>query len=566
MADSNAAGGTAAIPTRPGYTGSYFDPPLGGRTGLWSWLTTTDHKRIGLMYLYALSTFFMVGMMLGLMIRLELMNPGEQFISARTYNSFFTLHGVIMIFLFIVPGIPAILGNIILPLQLGADDVAFPRLNLLSWYVYMTGAVMAILSLFTAGGTPDTGWTFYAPYSLRSGTNVSLAVMAAFVLGFSSILTGMNFITTIHRLRAKGMGYFQMPLFCWGLYATSWIQVIATPVVAITLVLVFMERIVGIGFFDPARGGDPILYQHLFWIYSHPVVYVMILPAMGIISEILPTFARRTIFGYKAIAMSSMAIAAVGYLVWGHHMFTVGMSDTARWVFSLLTFLVAIPTGIKIFNWVATLYKGSIAVEVPLLYAVTFIFLFSIGGLTGLMNGALSVNIHIHDTAFIVGHFHYTMFGGAGMGLIAGMHYWFPKIYGRLYDKKRALTAWGLITVGFNVLYFPMLVMGLLGMPRRYHDYLPEFQIYHQISTVGSWILATGIILMVVNLIIAARRGEKAPDNPWGSSTLEWQTTSPPPQLNFAQFPENPGNPYDYTRILAERGQSGQVRDTEVRT
>ena len=563
MADSNAAASATAIPAGPGHTGTYFDTPLNGTTGLWSWLTTTDHKRIGLMYLAALTTFFLVGMSLGLMIRLELMNPGQQYIDAKTYNAFFTLHGVIMIFLFIVPGIPAILGNFILPLQLGADDVAFPKLNLLSWYVYMAGAVMALMSLFTGGGTPDTGWTFYAPYSLRAGTNVSLAVMAAFVLGFSSILTGMNFITTIHRLRAKGMGFFQMPLFCWGLYATSWIQVIATPVVGITLVLLFMERVVGIGFFDPTRGGDPILYQHLFWIYSHPVVYVMILPAMGIVSEILPAFSRRTIFGYKAIAMSSMAIAVVGYLVWGHHMFTVGMSDTARWVFSLLTFLVAIPTGIKIFNWVATLYKGSIAVEVPLLYAVTFIFLFSIGGLTGLMNGALSVNIHIHDTAFIVGHFHYTMFGGAGMGLIAGMHFWFPKIFGRMYDKKRAMTAWGLITVGFNVLYFPMLVMGLLGMPRRYQDYLPEYHSYHLVSTIGSWILAAGLIRMIVNLIVAARKGEKAPDNPWGASTLEWTTTSPPPQLNFARFPENPGNPYDFTKILAERGTGNQVGGKE---
>ncbi|MBC8423566.1 cytochrome c oxidase subunit I [bacterium] len=534
-----------------GYTGSFLDA-VPGRSGLMAWLTTTDHKRIGLMYAAAMFTFFAVGVLLGLTLRAELMNPGEQMISARTYNSIFTLHGVIMIFLFIVPGIPAVLGNFMLPLQLGAEDVAFPRLNLASWYVYMTGAVMAIASMFAGGGAPDTGWTFYAPYSIQTGTNVSLAVLAAFVLGFSSIMTGMNFIVTIHRLRAKGMGFFRMPLFCWGLYATAWIQVIATPVVGITLVLVVMERWLGIGFFDPARGGDPILYQHLFWIYSHPVVYVMILPAMGVVSEILPAFARRTIFGYKAIAMSSMAIAIVGYLVWGHHMFTVGMSDTARWVFSLLTFLVAIPTGIKIFNWVATLYRGSIEVGVPLLYAVGFIFLFSIGGLTGLVNGALATDIHVHDTAFIVGHFHYTMFGGAGIGFFAGLHFWFPKIFGRRYGERTAKAAWGLIMVGFNTLYFPMLVLGIMGMPRRYHDYLPQFHVPHLISTIGSWILAVGLILMFWNLIRSIKHGAPAGDNPWGATTLEWKTTSPPPLLNFAAAPEVTTGPYDFEAAARE--------------
>ena len=545
MADSHATA-TGAY----GTTGSYLDTPAGG--GLKSWLTTVDHKKIGLMYASAMFTFFLVGILLGLLIRLELLQPGTQFISARTYNSVFTLHGVIMIFLFIVPGIPAILGNFILPLQLGADDVAMPRLNLMSWYVYMTGAVMALASLVTGGGFADTGWTFYAPYSLNTNTNVSLAVMAAFVLGFSSIMTGMNFITTIHRLRAPGMGFFRMPLFCWGLYATSWIQVIATPVVGITLLLVFMERTLGIGFFDPARGGDPILYQHLFWIYSHPVVYVMVLPAMGIISEILPAFSRRTIFGYRAIAISSMAIAVVGYLVWGHHMFTAGMSDTARWVFSLLTFFVAVPTGVKVFNWIATLYRGSIEIRVPLLYAVGWIFLFSIGGLTGLANGALSTDIHIHDTAYIVGHFHYTMFGGAAIGMFAGLHFWWPKIWGRMYNEKVATTAWGLIMVGFNLTYFPMLILGITGMPRRYQDYLPQFSNMNMLSTFGSWILVTGLLLMIYNLVRAIRNGSPAPDNPWGATTLEWQTTSPPPLLNFATPPEVTTGPYDFTEILKQ--------------
>ncbi|MFH2052984.1 MAG: cbb3-type cytochrome c oxidase subunit I [bacterium] len=534
-----------------GTTGSYLDT-FPGRRGLWGWLTTVDHKKIGLMYAAAMFTFFLVGMGLGFLIRLELLQPGTQFIGPKTYNSVFTLHGVIMIFLFIVPGIPAILGNFILPLQLGAEDVAFPRLNLLSWYVYMVGAVMALASLFISGGPIDTGWTFYAPYAVNTQTNVSWAVLAAFVLGFSSILTGMNFITTIHRLRAPGMGFFRMPLFCWGLYATSWIQIIATPVVGITLVLLFLERTLGIGFFDPSRGGDPILYQHLFWIYSHPVVYVMILPAMGIISEILPAFARRTIFGYKAIAMSSMAIAVVGYLVWGHHMFTVGMSDTARWIFSILTFFVAVPTGVKVFNWMATLYRGSIEVRVPLLYALGWVFLFSIGGLTGLANGALATDIHLHDTAYIVGHFHYTMFGGAVIGMFAGLHFWFPKIYGRMYNEKRATWAWGLIMVGFNTLYFPMLILGIMGMPRRYQDYLPQFSFWHMVSTIGSWILVAGILLMFFNLLRAIRHGKVAGDNPWGATTLEWKTSSPPPLLNFARAPVVTTGPYDFTEILAK--------------
>jgi len=545
MADNNATA-TGAY----GTTGSYLNTPAGG--GLKSWLTTVDHKKIGLMYAAAMFTFFLVGMSLGFLIRLELLEPGTQFISARTYNSVFTLHGVIMIFLFIVPGIPAILGNFILPLQLGADDVAMPRLNLMSWYVYMTGAVMALASLVTGGGFADTGWTFYAPYSLNTNTNVSLAVLAAFVLGFSSIMTGMNFITTIHRLRAPGMGFFRMPLFCWGLYATAWIQVIATPVIGITLLLVVMERTLGIGFFDPARGGDPILYQHLFWIYSHPVVYVMILPAMGIISEILPAFSRRTIFGYKAIAISSMAIAVVGYLVWGHHMFTAGMSDTARWVFSLLTFFVAVPTGVKVFNWIATLYRGSIEIRVPLLYAVGWIFLFSIGGLTGLAQGALATDIHLHDTAYIVGHFHYTMFGGAAIGMFAGLHFWFPKIFGRMYNEKVATTAWAMIMVGFNLTYFPMLILGITGMPRRYQDYLPQFNDLNMLSSIGSWVLVAGLLTMFINLVRGIRNGSPAPDNPWGATTLEWQTTSPPPLLNFAVPPTVDTGPYDFTEILKQ--------------
>ncbi len=528
--------------------GSYLDAGKG--EGFWpwlkSWIFTTDHKRIGVLYLVTVCSFFGVGVLLGLGMRLELIAPGKTIMEADTYNAFFTLHGVIMVFLFVIPGIPAIFGNFFLPIQIGAKDVFFPRLNLLSWWLYVTGALLAVIALFTGGGAPDTGWTFYVPYSVRTTTNVSLAVFAAFVLGFSSILTGLNFVTTVHRMRAKGMTWFRMPLFVWGSYATAWVQILATPVISVTLLLVIMERVFNLGLFDPARGGDPILYQHLFWIYSHPAVYIMILPAMGVISEIIPTFARKTIFGYKAIAYSSLAIAFLGYLVWGHHMFTSGISDTARWIFSLLTYLVAIPSAIKVFNWTATLYKGSIRFEPPLLFAFTFVFLFSIGGLTGLMLSALAVNVHVHDTYFIVGHFHYVMFGGTAMGFIAAILYWFPKMFGRLIPSRPIWIAWGHMFIGFNMLYFTMLVLGWQGMPRRYYDYVPEFTTGHVIATIGSWFLVAGLVILVVTVIRAMRKGERAPANVWGGTTLEWQTASPPVHENFVDDPVITTGPYDF--------------------
>lgn len=517
--------------------------------GILGWLLSTDHKRIGIMYLATISLFFVVGAIFGILMRLELIAPGETIVEAQTYNAFFTLHGVIMIFLFIIPGLPAIFGNFFLPILIGAKDVAFPRLNLLSYWIYLAGAMLVLLALLLPGGAIDTGWTFYIPYSVRSNTNVSLSIFAAFVLGFSSILTGINFITTVHRMRAPGMTFFKMPLFVWSTYATAWIQIIATPVIGITILLVILERSFGVGIFDPALGGDPLLFQHLFWIYSHPAVYIMILPAMGVVSEIIPTFARRTIFGYKAIAMSSLAIAFVGYLVWAHHMFTSGISDTARWIFSLLTFIVALPSGVKIFNWIATMYKGSIDPKPPFVWVMSFIVLFAIGGLTGLVLGSLATDIHLHDTYFVVAHFHYVMFGGTGTIFIAALFYWFPKMFGKMYNIKWANISALLFFISFNMLYFPKFILGYMGMPRRYFDYLPEFESLQFISTIGSWMMGVTLIIIIWNFLYSLKNGKKASANPWGGVTLEWHIASPPQLENFHEIPTVTHEPYDFSQL-----------------
>ena len=511
--------------------------------GVKAWLTTLDHKRIGIMYLFTTMLFFVVGGIFSLLVRLELLKPGPLF-SPTLYNKFFTLHGAIMVFLFIIPNIPAALGNFFLPLQIGAKDVAFPRLNLASYYIFVGGAALLVLSLLTGG--VDTGWTFYTPYSIRSASSVVLATLGVFVMGFSGILTGLNFITTVHTLRAPGMGFYRMPLFIWSIYATAIIQVLATPVIGITTLLLVMERVLGVGFFDPKLGGDPVLFQHFFWFYSHPAVYIMILPGMGIVSEVIPVFARKHIFGYKAIAYSSLAIAFISFVVWGHHMFVSSQSPLANFLFSILTMFVAIPTAIKIFNWTATLYRGSIQLKTPMLYALSFIFLFTIGGLTGLFLAALSVDVHLHDTYFVVAHFHYVMMGGTVMGLFAGLHYWWPKMFGKMYPEKLAKVAWALVFVGFNTTFLPQFWLGKNGMPRRYHDYLPQYSNLNLLSTIGSWLIGAGMILMFYYFIVSLFKGEKAPDNPWGGKTLEWQVSSPPTTHNFEKIPVITEGPYEY--------------------
>ena len=516
--------------------------------GLMSWLITLDHKRIGIMYLIAVTISFLLGGVFALILRLELFSKGRTIMDQDTYNRMFSLHGVVMVFLFIIPSIPAALGNFFLPLQLGTKDVAFPRLNLASLYIYYFGACFGLYSMVNGG--VDTGWTFYVPYSsssvVGSGSSVLPMTLAAFIMGFSSILTGVNFIATVHKMRAPGMSWRRLSLFIWAIYATAIIQVLATPVLAITLLLLTLERAFGLGIFDPRLGGDPVLYQHFFWFYSHPAVYIMIVPGMGVVSEIIATFSRREPVGYMFIAMSSLGLALLGFLVWGHHLFVAGMSEYSTMVFSALTFLVAIPSGVKVFNWVATLYKGSISLQTPMLWGLAFIFLFTIGGLTGLFLGVLAVDVHLHDTYFVVAHFHYVMVGGTVMGFMGGLHYWWPKMTGKLYEEKPAVLGWALVFIGFNVTFMTQFVLGSRGMPRRYYDYLPEFESLHRISTIGSWILGLGFAILFINFIVSLRSGKVAPRNPWGSAALEWQTESPPPMHNFIKLPVITRGPYDY--------------------
>jgi cytochrome c oxidase subunit I len=521
--------------------------------GIKSWLLTVDHKRIALLYLMSITFFFFIGGFFALLIRLELLTPAGDLVQADTYNKLFTMHGQVMIFFFLIPSVPAVLGNFLIPIMIGAKDLAFPRINLLSWYLYIIGGVLMLYTIINGG--VDTGWTFYTPLSTEFlNSHVISAGLAVFVAGFSSILTGLNFVVTTHRMRAPGMTWSRLPLFVWAHYATSIIQLLGTPVLAITLVLVVCERLFHLGIFNPALGGDPLLFQHLFWFYSHPAVYIMILPGMGIVSEIVCCFSRKRIFGYQAMAMALLGIAVVGFLVWAHHMFVAGISLYAAMIFSILSYFVAVPSAIKVFNWTSTMYKGSITYQTPMLYAFGFIGLFTIGGLTGLFLASLGVDVHVTDTYFVVAHFHYIMVGGMVMAYLGGMHFWWPKISGRMYPEGWGRLAALLVFVGFNLTFFPQFILGYMGMPRRYWDYShsPEFQILNVLSTAGATILAVGYLLPMIYFLWSMRYGKPAPDNPWNAAGLEWMVPSPPPTFNFEEQPVVTWEAYNYDEIKEE--------------
>jgi len=517
-----------------------------------SWLLTLDHKRIGLLYLAVVTIMFMLGGLFAGLIRLELLTPKGDLMEAEQYNRVFTLHGVIMVFFFLIPSVPAVLGNFLLPIMIGARDLAFPKINLLSWYVWMAGAAFTLAAIVLGG--VDTGWTFYTPFSTKSSyTNVTMVGIGVFINGFSSILTGLNFIVTVHKMRAPGMTWFRLPLFVWALYATSLVMILGTPVIAITVLLLALERAFHIGIFDPALGGDPILFQHLFWFYSHPAVYIMILPSMGVISELIAAFARKRIWGYSFVAFSSVAIAVFGFIVWGHHLFVSGQSVYAALVFSILSYIVGVPSAVKTFNWTATLYKGSISLDTPMLYAFGFIGLFTVGGLTGLFLAAVGLDVHVHDTYFVVAHFHYVMIGGVVMGYLGGIHYWWPKITGKLYSEFWGKIAAMITFIGFNLTFFPQFMAGYLGMPRRYHNYADEFQVLNVLSTAGATILGVGYMMPIIYLGWSAFFGKTAGSNPWGAVGLEWETTSPPPTENFLTTPNVTWDAYDYEYFEKKR-------------
>ncbi|HZD04235.1 MAG TPA: cbb3-type cytochrome c oxidase subunit I, partial [Longimicrobiales bacterium] len=536
---------TTAAP-QPARTAPPQAPPSYLRQGgLRSWLLTRDHKRIGLLYLAATTFFLALGGSFALLMRLELLTPAGDLVSSETYNRLFTLHGVVMVWLFMIPSIPAAFGNFFLPLMVGARDVAFPRLNLASFWIYVVGALIVLEGVVS--GAADTGWTFYAPFSAGTPTAVTTVALGVFVLGFSTIATGINFIVTVHTMRAAGLGWMQLPVFVWTIYATSIIQVLATPVLGITLVLVAADHLFGLGMFNPVTGGDPLLYQHLFWFYSHPAVYIMILPAMGVMAEVVSAFSQKNPYTYRGLVVSSLGIALVGFISWGHHMFVTGMSVVDVGAFGLLSMAVAVFSAIKVFSWVGTMYRGSISLRTPMLYFFQFLFLFGVGGTTGVALASTSLDMHWHDTYFVVAHFHFIMVGGTLTGFLAALHYWWPKMFGRRYPEPLAVVASVLVILGFLGTFVPQFLLGNLGMPRRYHAYPPRFQPFHVVSTVGSWSLAAGMGLVLLYLAWSLLRGRPSPDNPWRSRGFEWDTASPPPPHNFEEPPSFHGrHPHDY--------------------
>ncbi len=536
---------------------------LTASSGWKSWAFTLDHKRIGIMYLIGVTVALFLAGIFALVLRSHLWFFNGGMLTPQQYNQMFTLHGAVMVFSFIIPSVPAALGNFVLPMMLGAKDVAFPRMNLASFYLWIIGTGFLLAAILFGGGL-DTGWTFYTPYSIETETGVIYATFGAFILGFSSIFTGLNFIVTVNTMRTPGQTWFKLPLFIWSLYATAIIQVLATPVLGITLLMLIAEKTMHVGIFDPRYGGDPVLFQHFFWFYSHPAVYIMILPAMGIISELISVYSQKKIFGYSFIAFSSVAIALLGFLVWGHHMFTSGQSMAMTLIFSAITFSVAIPSAVKVFNWLATMYKGSISLATPMCYALSFIFLFGIGGLTGLFLGALSTDIHLHDTYFVVAHFHFVMVGGTLTALLGGVFHWWPKMFGRMYNDFLGRVSCFLVFAGFNLTFFPQFIMGARGMPRRYATYDPEFQIFHQWSTIGAFVLGIGILLSFVVLVYAAFRGPRVGGNPFKAASLEWQSSSPPDFHNFIHKPAM-CDPYDFdTQVYDEELDSYIFREFAV--
>ncbi len=517
---------------------------LRAERGIRSWLLTRDHKRIAIMFFVATTLAMMLGGTFALLLRTKLLMPGPGFIEPLTYNRFFTLHGVVMVFMFMIPAIPAVFGNFLLPIMLGAKDLAFPRLNLASLYVYALGVALTLWGMIHGGA--DTGWTFYAPYATTSPTDVAPIALGVFVLGVSSIMTGLNFIATTHMLRAKGVRWYGMPIFVWTLYATSIIQVIATPVLGLSVILVALDHALRMGLFDPALGGDPVLFEHLFWFYSHPAVYIMILPGMGIVAEIIPTFARKNQLSYKALAYSSLGIAFVGFLTWGHHLFVAGISQLDAALFGVMSMFVAIFSAIKVFTWIGTLYRGKILVTAPLLYVFAFIYLFAFGGMTGIAVATTSLDVHWHDTYFVVAHFHFIMIGGTLTAFLGGIHYWFPKLFGRMYPEKPAIVGAVGVFVGFNLTFVPQFLLGNAGMPRRYYSYPAQFQALNIVSTIGAYLLGAALLFTLGYLVRALLCGERAPANPWGSRGFEWRTASPPPPENFAAPLDPAVGPYDY--------------------